>query len=391
MRMHVRGPGIHNKKGKIPMRNYLLAGAAALVIAAPAAATNDNSGYVGLEGGILFPKSQSVSGEVVFTGPGLNNFSQTTIGNYRYKKGLDLDFVGGYDFGMFRVEGELGYKHSKPNNFNPNEAFVTAINTGAGTVFTTTSNFGVNSAASVYSAMVNGLIDFGGNGGIGGYAGGGVGYANVHQFGSSHGGFAWQLIAGAYMPVSSNIDIGLKYRYFRTRSTNSSQTFAFAAAAPTCGAVACSGGTATFFNDSRFSSSSLLASLIYNFGGVAAPPPPPPPPPPPAKTYIVFFDFDKSDLTAEAQSTVTEAVSAAKTLGSVRIMVTGHTDTVGSDRYNQALSIRRATSVKDEMVRQGLGADAIAIEGKSFHDPLVPTGPGVREPKNRRAVIDLGG
>ena len=117
----------------------------------------------------------------------------------------------------------------------------------------------------------------------------------------------------------------------------------------------------------------------------------PPPPPPPAKTYIVFFDFDKSNLTAEAQATVTEAVNAAKTLGSVRIMVTGHTDTVGSDRYNQALSIRRATSVKDEMVRQGLGADAIAIEGKSFHDPLVPTGPGVREPKNRRAVIDLGG
>ena len=60
-------------------------------------------------------------------------------------------------------------------------------------------------------------------------------------------------------------------------------------------------------------------------------------------------------------------------------------------RYNQALSIRRANTVKDEMVRQGLGNDAIAIEGKSFHDPLVPTGPGVREPKNRRAVIDLGG
>ena len=105
----------------------------------------------------------------------------------------------------------------------------------------------------------------------------------------------------------------------------------------------------------------------------------------------MFFDFDKSNLTAEAQSTVTEAVSAAKTLGSVRILVTGHTDTVGSDKYNQALSIRRANSVKDEMVRQGVGAGGIAIEGKSFHDPLVPTGPGVREPKNRRAVIDLGG
>ena len=41
--------------------------------------------------------------------------------------------------------------------------------------------------------------------------------------------------------------------------------------------------------------------------------------------------------------------------------------------------------------RQGLTSDSIAIEGKSFHDPMVPTGPNVREPKNRRAVIDLGG
>ena len=84
-------------------------------------------------------------------------------------------------------------------------------------------------------------------------------------------------------------------------------------------------------------------------------------------------------------------MAAAKTLGSVRIMVTGHTDTTGSDKYNQALSVRRATTVKEEMVRQGLGADSVAIEGKSFHDPMVPTGPNVREPKNRRAVIDLGG
>jgi len=64
---------------------------------------------------------------------------------------------------------------------------------------------------------------------------------------------------------------------------------------------------------------------------------------------------------------------------------------VGSDSYNQALSIRRADSVKDEMIREGMDGSTISIEGKSFHDPLVQTGPGVREPQNRRAVIDLGG
>ena len=67
----------------------------------------------------------------------------------------------------------------------------------------------------------------------------------------------------------------------------------------------------------------------------------------------------------------------------------GHTDTVGSRAYNQALSERRAQSVKDEMVRRGLGANDIMTVGRNFADPLVQTGPGVREPQNRRAVIDL--
>jgi outer membrane protein OmpA-like peptidoglycan-associated protein len=123
----------------------------------------------------------------------------------------------------------------------------------------------------------------------------------------------------------------------------------------------------------------------------AQPPAPPPPPPPAVKTFIVFFDFNQSDLTVQAQSIVADAVRIAKSSGFVRVHVTGHTDTVGSDSYNQALSIRRAQAVKDEMVHDGLDADGISVEGMSFRDPLVTTGPGVREPQNRRAVIDLGG
>ena len=139
----------------------------------------------------------------------------------------------------------------------------------------------------------------------------------------------------------------------------------------------------------------------------AAPPPPPPPPevpapyvepappPPPAvlpaREFMVFFDFDKSNLTPEAREIVSAAVKSAKERGPVRIVVTGHTDTVGSLRYNQALSERRANSVKTEMVKQGMDGTMIATVGKSFTDPLVQTGPGVREPQNRRAVIDIGG
>ena len=107
-------------------------------------------------------------------------------------------------------------------------------------------------------------------------------------------------------------------------------------------------------------------------------------------TYIVFFDFNKSNLTEAAQAVVAEAVKTAKSAGFVKVQVTGHTDTVGSDKYNMKLSVARAQAVKDEMVREGMDGSTIAIAGKGFHDLLVPTGPGVREPQNRRAVIDLG-
>ena len=140
----------------------------------------------------------------------------------------------------------------------------------------------------------------------------------------------------------------------------------------------------------------------------AAPAPPPPPPappivaeaapapPPPAppvatvRNFLVFFDFDKSNLTEEARQVVASAVNTAKSSGTARITVTGHTDTVGSQRYNQRLSERRAESVKSEMVRLGMNGSEITTIGKSFNEPLVPTGPGMREPQNRRAMIDLG-
>jgi outer membrane protein OmpA-like peptidoglycan-associated protein len=128
----------------------------------------------------------------------------------------------------------------------------------------------------------------------------------------------------------------------------------------------------------------------------SAPPPSPlasasPPPPPVAApaNYLVFFDFNRSYLTPEARSIVKAAVETAQRKGMARVVVTGHTDTVGSDSYNMRLSMSRAESVKDEMVRDGLPPVQIAVEGHGFRDPLVPTGPGVREPQNRRAVIDL--
>ncbi|HWI88178.1 MAG TPA: hypothetical protein VNS11_02910 [Sphingomicrobium sp.] len=195
------------------MRKLLFAAAATVAIAAPAAA-RDGTPYVGIDAGVMLPHSETLFGSINFiapaTGTAAPNFNRTSIGSFRYKMGWDVDAVGGYDFGMFRLEGELGYKHAKlrSNNFNP--LFFTALNAGAGTTFSSTNTFGFRDNASIFSGMVNGLVDFGGQGGPGGFVGGGAGYAHIKQFNGSKSGFAWQLLAGVYTPISDYFDIGRK-------------------------------------------------------------------------------------------------------------------------------------------------------------------------------------
>lgn len=105
--------------------------------------------------------------------------------------------------------------------------------------------------------------------------------------------------------------------------------------------------------------------------------------------YMVFFDFDESYLTAEGRQIVQAAAEAARGDGYAKIIVTGHTDTVGSAEYNQALSERRAESVQAALVEMGVPADQITTRGLGLTQPLVPTGDGVREAQNRRAEIDI--
>jgi OmpA-OmpF porin, OOP family len=227
---------------------------------------------------------------------------------------------------------------------------------------------------------------------IGGGAGGGRDDLLVHSGATDfakgdHIGFMWQGIAGISYSLTRNLDLTLDYRY-RSLMQNTDYSTSL---------------VGTTVRGEKPNDQAVMLGLRWYLEPAEAPPPPPPPPmappppppppmaPPPVKTFIVFFDFNKSDLTAEALGVVQQAVKTAQSSGMVRVLVTGHTDTVGSDSYNQGLSVRRAEAVKDEMTREGMDGSAISIEGKSFHDPLVPTGPGVREPQNRRAVIDLGG
>ncbi len=106
-----------------------------------------------------------------------------------------------------------------------------------------------------------------------------------------------------------------------------------------------------------------------------------------AKSYQVFFDFNKSDLTPEAVKVVDQAAMNAGPAKATQIVVTGHTDTVGSDAYNMRLSRRRAESVAAELEAKGIPSSEIEIVAKGKKDLLVPTKDGVREPQNRRVQI----
>ncbi len=119
--------------------------------------------------------------------------------------------------------------------------------------------------------------------------------------------------------------------------------------------------------------------------------PPSPPPPPPAHNFTLFFDWDRADVTPDAQPIVQAAAGSFKSGPPVLIQVIGHTDTSGLPAYNQKLSERRAQNVAGALVVQGVPQNALTVAGVGENDLKVPTPPGVREPQNRRVEIIEGG
>jgi OOP family OmpA-OmpF porin len=107
------------------------------------------------------------------------------------------------------------------------------------------------------------------------------------------------------------------------------------------------------------------------------------------RNFLVFFDFNKALVTPDAQKIIEQAAAEFKKAGKSRLDLVGHADRSGSDRYNLALSLRRAEAVKAALVKQGVAAGAITMSGKGESQPLVPTADGAREPQNRRVEIIL--
>lgn len=265
-----------------------------------------------------------------------------------------------------------------------------------------------------YTAMVNVLYDFFPESSVRPFVGAGVGANKVKidisgRFGAAGTGgyavhdeytnFAWQLLGGVSFDITDRLTGDLTYRYLGGNDGQFDvETNGNPLVTPPPGSV-----------KGQYEDQSVTFGLRYSFAQAAPPPPPPPeppappapppppPPPPPAppapvyeaREFIVYFPFDQSILTPEAQTVVSEAAQYAAAGGATRIVVVGHADTSGSAKYNVGLSQRRSKAVADALVGLGVDAGKLAVDWKGESEPAVATGDGVKEPLNRRSTISI--
>jgi OmpA-OmpF porin, OOP family len=309
------------------MKKALMAAAAFVALPVMAQAQTPSSGfYVGAQGGLNWLLNTTILGTGVSP-----------------QTGWAAGGVIGYDFVGPRVELEGMYRENQHSGGFTGRAIANKVGQ--------------------LSAMANLLYDFAPGSVITPYIGAGAGVAFVDSdasLGSTQ--FAYQGILGLGWNVDTNFRVNLDGRYYGT--TNPSV-----------------GGTT--WSNNNFS---VMLGLQLKFGAPAAAPPPPPPMPA-APSFMVFFDWDRSNLSQQALNTIKQAANAYKTKGNARITATGHTDKSGPEAYNMALSLRRANAVKDALVREGVPATAITVIGRGESQPLVQTADGVREPQNRRVEI----
>jgi OmpA-OmpF porin, OOP family len=303
----------------------------------------------------------------------------------------------GWGFGNgLRLEAEFDYRGNSFNNVSGlNREGFGASTTASGTEY-------------LWGPMFNVAYDFVGlTPWVVPYVGVGVGYQRAHlsSFAATGTGtaallspvlssddtrasFAAQGIIGADFPVPQLPGLALTAEY-RILALTGTRTYD-AALTGTFPVV----GTVSRFGTMQWGhqyNNTFVFGVRYNFGVVQPPPPAPVAAPAPAvqpaRSYLVFFDWDRYDLTDRARQVIREAAENSTRVQVTRIDVNGYTDTSGTPKYNIGLSIRRANAVKGELIRNGVPANIITAQGFGQTNLLVPTGAGVREPQNRRVEI----
>jgi OmpA-OmpF porin, OOP family len=306
-----------------------------------------------------------------------------------FNSGFNAGVRGGYMMGPLRIEEEYSYRYNSLQSF-----------AGAGDAI-------VKGSDRTNSIMTNVIYDFT-------YApfgwpitphlGIGIGAVNLNSgvttlgtrvpanlFSIAPNGFSlngnswafgYQPIAGIRYLINPALAFDLDYRYLATTNfTFTNRNVASPTSGRCCGAVSVRTG---------YNTQNLVASLTMLFGAPPAAPPPAPPAPPPPPThqvYLVFFDWDKYNITPEGMQILEAAAAHWRAGGAVQIQVTGYTDLSGSAGYNQRLSERRANAVATVLQRLGVPREQMIVAGRGMNDPRVPTPLGVREPQNRRVEI----
>jgi outer membrane protein OmpA-like peptidoglycan-associated protein/outer membrane protein W len=289
----------------------------------------------------------------------------TGTGNLQTNVGVAGVGSVGWGFGNgFRAELEGSYRYNSLNKI-----------TGAG------GSASVTGSEQKYGPMVNVLYDFTTvSPSVIPYVGVGAGYQFVREsvsagggsVNATKGGFAYQAILGVAVPVDAvpGLAVTGEYRFLGVAGTRNYSGI----------------------NLSEDYNHSLMLGVRYAFGAVAAPMAPAAAPAPAAATsrsYLVFFDWDKANLTERARGIIKDAAVNSTKVAYTKIDVNGNADTSGTKAYNQGLSMRRAQAVAAELVKDGVPKAAIAITASGDTHLLVPTGPGVREPQNRRVEINI--
>ena len=347
-------------------------------------------------------QAQPISGFYIGAGAGVNMLMETDITLSRQFGGTSASRSGQAEFNYgFAGVISLGYGFGNgvraeiEGNFRQND-----VDSLSGFPGSLAGRSRADGTVQSYGVMGNALFDFdlGRGSFVTPYIGVGAGYVfhnydgvrgrdsvgNTVTIDGDDGRFAYQAIVGAAFPIAAvpGLAITAEYRFLGTLQPEVDATRRTAAGVVTRGSAEVDN-----FNHS------LMIGLRYAFG--VTPPPPsvanvaPAAAPAPARTFLVFFDFNRSDLTDRARSIIAEAATNSQRTGTTRIEVSGHADTVGTPQYNQALSQRRAAAVAAELERRGVARSAMTIQGFGFTRPLVPTGPNVREPQNRRVEIVL--
>ena len=341
----------------------------------------------------VLAQAQPVSGPYVAGGIGANWQQDTDLkgsvnnaAGTKIENEFEVGYVGvlslGWGFGNgLRAEIEGSYRSNDVSDTKVGGASIQNRASGTGTAVS-------------YGVMANVLYDFDLGAALGGivpYIGGGVGYIwhDYQDVGASFsngektvyngdtGAFGYQAILGAALPIASvpGLAVTAEYRFMGTTGHDIN------------GTVNRTGQAQVRLNsDVDNFNHSLLIGLRYAFN--AAPVVAAAAPMAAARTFLVFFDWSKADLTDRARQIIGEAASA-RGQGVTRIEVNGFTDRSGPADYNMQLSIRRANAVAAELVRRGVPRNEIVTRGFGEENNLVPTADGVREPQNRRVEIIL--